>query len=54
MKKETIVKFCCHKCGKHIDMEGKPLNCPHCEHDISWMRITVVELFAQTIYEVLV
>ncbi len=54
MRKEVVIKFCCHKCGRHIPIEDKPMKCPHCEHDISWMRITTIETFAETIYEILI
>jgi len=54
MKKQTIVKFCCHKCGEEMPLDKTKLNCPHCEHSISWMRIRVKEHWAETHYEVLV
>jgi len=54
MKKQTIVKFCCHKCGEEMPLDRTKLNCPHCEHSISWMRIRVKEHWAETHYEVLV
>jgi Zn finger protein HypA/HybF involved in hydrogenase expression len=54
MKKEIKIKFCCHKCGEEIPLDKTKLNCPHCDHSISWMRIRVKEHWAETHYEVLV
>jgi Zn finger protein HypA/HybF involved in hydrogenase expression len=53
--KNQEIKFLCHKCGKEVSIEGKPLNCPHCDHSIGWGRVRVgFEDKFLTIYEVTV
>ena len=54
MKKAIKIKFCCHKCGEEMPFDKEKLNCPHCDHSISWMRVRKIEVWAETHYEVLV